>query len=282
MDATTKEKIAKMICGDGERYPEYRTSTYLTKFFRDIGIEKVHDGSTRKWWVLKVVEELNGTDLQKVILRLASPQLYGGEREKIQLALKTLNEILAVENLKVTLDGNKPILSKEEPNYDFTESKEEKELRPLPPPNFDALSFEYGISEILRGRWNEIQACIDSGAPLSATIMMGSMLEGFLLGIMQKKPQIANSANCAPKKDGKVRHFADWTLGEMIDVAHEIGWLQLDVKKFSHALRDFRNLIHPYQQLTLSATPDNDTCKISWYVVQAACNDIANWLKKNP
>jgi len=111
--------------------------------------------------------------------------------------------------------------------------------------------------------------------------MMGSMLEGFLMGTMQKKPQIANSASNAPKKDGKVKHFADWTLNDMIDVAHEIGWIQLDVKKFSHALRDFRNIIHPYQQLAFRTYPDKDTCNISWLVVQAACNDIADWLKKN-
>ena len=101
------------------------------------------------------------------------------------------------------------------------------------------------------------------------------------MGTMQKKPQTANSASNAPKKDGKVKHFADWTLNDMIEVAHEIGWIQLDVKKFSHALRDFRNIIHPYQQLAYRTYPDIDTCKISWLVVQAACNDIANWLKRN-
>jgi len=31
----------------------------------------------------------------------------------------------------------------------------------------------------------------------------------------------------------------------MIDVAHNVGWLGMDVRQFSHALRGFRNLIHP-------------------------------------
>jgi hypothetical protein len=53
MDKTTKKKIAEMICGDEPaRYPIYRSSTYLTKFFQDIGIKQVHDGTTRKWWVV--------------------------------------------------------------------------------------------------------------------------------------------------------------------------------------------------------------------------------------
>lgn len=282
MDPTTKNKIAEFICGDiKDKYPVYKSSYFLTKFFQDIGINKNHDGTSRNKWTSNVIGNLNGPDLQKVILRLASPKLYGGDRDKIKLALTTLNEILAVEGIKINLNGIEPQLSKEKPNYDFSIKKEERELIPLPPPDFDKLNLESGISEILQNRWTEIQKCIDVNATVSAVIMMGSILEGFLMGTMQKKPQIANSASTAPKKDGKVKHFADWTLNDMIDVAHEIGWIQLDVKKFSHALRDFRNIIHPYQQLVYQTNPDIDTCKISWLVVQSACNDIADWLKKN-
>jgi hypothetical protein len=282
MDISTKNKIAEFICGDDRaKYPIYRSSYFLTRFFQEIGINVTHDGTSRNPWAYSIISNLNGPDLQKVILRLASPKLYGGDREQIKLALRTLNEILAIEGLKISLDGIEPKLAKEKPNYDFSDKKEERELKPLPPPDFDKLNLEVGISEILQQRWVEIQKCIDVNATVSAVIMMGSMLEGFLMGTIQKKPQIANSASNAPKKDNKVKHFADWTLGEMIDVAHEIGWIQLDVKKFSHALRDFRNIIHPYQQLAYRVSPDIDTCKISWLVVQAACNDIAEWLKIN-
>lgn len=282
MDQTTKYKIAEFICGDNaEKHPVYRSSSNLTRFFQDIGINAIHDGSSRNPWTFSVIDNLNGIDLQKVILRLASPKLYGGDRAQIKLALTTMNELLEVEGFKVVLNGVEPQLIKEKPNYDFSEKVVEEDLKPLPPPDFDALNLEYGISEILQHRWIEIQKCIDAEATVSAVIMMGSMLEGFLMGIIQKNPQIGNRASSAPKKDGKVKHFTDWTLSQMIDVAHEVGWIQLDVKKFSHALRDFRNIIHPYQQLVFRTYPDIDTCNISWLVVQAACNDIADWLKKN-
>ena len=51
-----------------------------------------------------------------------------------------------------------------------------------------------------------------------------------------------NQATAAPKDkvSGQVKQFQDWTLGNFIDVAHEIGWLGLDVKKYGHALRDFK------------------------------------------
>jgi hypothetical protein len=285
MDKKTKSRIAEFICGDNASdFPVYRSSSLLTQFFHEIGINATHDGSSRRPWTLSIIDNLSGDDLQKVILRLVNPKLYGGNREQIKLALKTLNEILEVESLKVAIEGLQPKLSRHTPNYDFgdLEVVKEPELKPLPPPNWVALNLESGLADILQKRWDEVQKCIDAKASLGALILMGSMLEGFLLGTMQNRPQLANTAKSTPHKDGKPKHFADWSLSELIDVAHDNGWLNLDVKKFSHALRDFRNLVHPYQQLVLQTFPDIDTCNISWLVVQAACNHIADWIKNNP
>ena len=59
-------------------------------------------------------------------------------------------------------------------------------------------------------------------------------------------------------------------LSNFIDVAYELGLLAEDVKKFSHTLRDFRNYIHPYQQMSSRFNPDKHTAKISWQVLKAA------------
>lgn len=80
MDPITKRKLAEFICGDDKsKHPVYRSSYYMTKFFQDIGINVSHDGTSRNPWTVNVVNNLNGTDLQKVILRLGSPRLYGGD-----------------------------------------------------------------------------------------------------------------------------------------------------------------------------------------------------------
>ena len=77
---------------------------------------------------------------------------------------------------------------------------------------------------------------------------MGSLLEGMLLAVRQADPAKANQAAAAPKNpEGKVKPFWDWSLPEMINVAHEVGWIGLDVKKPSHSLREFRNLIQTTQ-----------------------------------
>ena len=96
------------------------------------------------------------------------------------------------------------------------------------------------------------------------------------LGAAQKEPARFNRAAASPKaNDGKVKHFPDWSLAQFIDVACEIDLLKPDVKKFSHGLRDFRNYIHPYEQMVSRFTPDEHTAKLCFQVLKAALASVA-------
>ncbi len=280
MDDFTLEAIADLICGDDRsRHPVYRTGSDLTRFFFRAGLPHLcHDGSTRKWWALGALRGCTEKQLVAVIERLASPKEYGGDGQKVTLALRTLNQALASEGFKIVLSGVVPQIERAKPT--FTPAAGENELKPMPPPDFLGLGLEPGIGELLAARWDEAQRCLDAKAFLAATILMGSLLEGLLLAVCQRHPKAANQATSAPRdrQTGKVKYFADWTFSEMIEVAHKIKWIGLDVKKFSHALREFRNLIHPYQQLQAQTFPDLDTCQIGWLVVQAATHDLARVL----
>lgn len=125
-------------------------------------------------------------------------------------------------------------------------------------------------------RIEEIRQCLSVKAPLSAIFLIGSTLEGILLGVASKHPAIYNKANSAPQdtKTGKPRNFSEWTLNNFIDVSYEVGFLKEDVKKFSHALRDFRNYIHPYQQMSIGFQPDEHTARICFQVLKAALYQI--------
>jgi hypothetical protein len=95
-----------------------------------------------------------------------------------------------------------------------------------------------------------------------------------LLHIATQNPQRFNSSKSAPKnKDGKVSPLHDWTLDSLINVAHEENFIKLDIKKYAHTLKDFRNYIHPRQQASQNFNPDKHTAQISWKVLQAT---IAN------
>lgn len=139
------------------------------------------------------------------------------------------------------------------------------------------ISIDSSIIPIINLRLEEINKNLKSGAFLSAIIMIGSTLEGLLLGYATSHSKRYNQSLCSPKDKltGKVLKFQYWTLNDFIDVSHNIGFIGLDVKKFSHVLRDFRNFIHPYHQLSMNFTPDKHTAQISWQVLQAAIADLS-------
>ncbi len=127
------------------------------------------------------------------------------------------------------------------------------------------------LAPILEARYAEAEKCLKNDAPLSAIFQCGSILEGLLLGAACANPQKFNQAPNSPRDDnGKVKQFQHWKLAEFIDVACELGFLKLDVKKFGHALRDFRNYIHPYQQMASGFNPDKHTARICLQVLRAA------------
>ena len=131
------------------------------------------------------------------------------------------------------------------------------------------------ITEVLQQRIDEIEKCLKSKSALATIFLCGSTLEGILLGVATKKPYLFNSANTSPKDiNGKVLKFQDWNLKNFIDVAKEVEFLNEDVKKFSHSLRDFRNYIHPYEQVKQNCNPDEQTAKICFQVLKAAIHQL--------
>lgn len=130
---------------------------------------------------------------------------------------------------------------------------------------------EASLIPILEVRFIEAGRSLHANAPLAAIFMCGSVLEGLLLGTALANPRRFNQAPCSPKDvNGKVKPFPDWSLAQLIDVACELDYLKIDVKKFSHALRDFRNYIHPYQQMSSRFCPDEHTAEICIQVLRAA------------
>lgn len=147
----------------------------------------------------------------------------------------------------------------------------------LPKIDFGTVVSDSELAKVLNIRVEEIEKNLFAKAYLSAVIMMGSLLEGLLCFMVQKYPKAANKTKAAPKdKQGTIKPFRDWTLSDMINVSHEVGWVKGDVKGFSHSLRNYRNMIHPFQQKTDKEFPDEDSCKICAAVVSAALNDIVS------
>ena len=131
------------------------------------------------------------------------------------------------------------------------------------------------LDQIIQSRWLEAQRCQHAKAYLASIILMGSILEALLLARCTLDAGVAHQAKAAPKnRDGSNRAIPDWSLNAYIDVAVEVGWLKSDRGKFSHALRESRNIVHPYAEASTQANVDDHTCKTSWHVLNASVEDL--------
>ena len=139
-------------------------------------------------------------------------------------------------------------------------------------PSVENLPVEPLVVSIIDARLKEAQIALEAGAYLSVIFLCGSVLEGVLYGAAQKEPAKFNKSSAKPRH---TKYFHEWTLAHFIDVAHDVGLLDLDVKKFSHGLRDFRNYIHPQQQLAHGFTPDEHTARVCFQVLRAALANVA-------
>ena len=281
LDDSTLEAIAELICGYGDGSGAgyispgpYRTKSNIGDFFARAGVAPQGQSSTRKWFALESLQSINGRDaLEKVLLRLASPKEYRADGNVTHKVIEHLNGILRVEGLEVTLVGVQPQIRACDP---AASTSRVDTTAVQAPPDFNRLVLDSSLAEVLSFRWQEAQKCVQSEAYLSAVVMMGSILEGVLLHNLEDNRETGNRATSSPKDriTGKPRPIQEWGLSALIDVAHEVGWLQGDVKRFSHALRDSRNLVHPYMQRLHGEVPDEDTCSICWQVVRAAVSDL--------
>ena len=142
-------------------------------------------------------------------------------------------------------------------------------------PNIQKLPVEYAVSEVIKSRLKEAQLCLSAGAYLSVIFQCGSILEAVLLGAAQTEPEKFNRSRSSPKRNNKTKPFPEWKLSEFINVAHDVGLLKPDVQKFSLGLKDFRNYIHPYQQMISGFAPDEHTAKVCFQVLKAALADVS-------
>lgn len=110
-------KLSEMICGDDPfRSFPYRSSSFLTRFFVDLDLDYVHDGTTRRVWVNDVLKELNerkaiqenmpSAEMKKVIEYLLHPDHFlfneNVDREKsiqaVEACLKTYELTIAQQS----------------------------------------------------------------------------------------------------------------------------------------------------------------------------------------
>ena len=273
---------------------QYRSGPQLVEFFNQLGFSDVYSWGggfpARKDYTDDRLAKINGTaSIDKCIRLVFEPRNYVGKYQDLENLISELNSQLSYDGWLVVRNGadisfrkaGSPNidqeLKKEKANADKNDLTEQDFLLKEYSVDLDQLNLSSQIMDIIHNRIEEIKSGISNNMPLATIILIGSTLEGILLDVALKYPKQFNTANATPKDNttGKPRSFPDWTLKDFIDVAKEIGLIKEDVKKFSHVVREFRNYIHPYEQMSRSFEPDLNTAKICFQVLKAAICQIS-------
>ena len=115
--------------------------------------------------------------------------------------------------------------------------------------------------------------------------MTGSSSGGFsLISIWTKNPRSrhladrllgdpgrATASNRAPK-DTDIRK---WDLNYLVNVAVDLGYITPGAEKLSHSVRDYRNLVHPGNEIRKKLKFDSEEARIALEVLHIVWRDLS-------
>jgi hypothetical protein len=274
------EKLRELI----NEETEYRSGPKLVQFFNKLGFSDSYVQGFPSRWVFtdSRLEQINGTsNLDKCIKEVFSPINFIGRIHELDLFIQGFNQFLAFDKWKLVRKEAEISFQRLEKVEIATEIEKDTDTeneflrREFSNVNVQGLGLEGAVTDVLQFRIKEIEKCFLSESPLAVILLAGSTLEGILLGLATKHPKAFNTAKSSPKDGaGKVKQFHEWNLAGFIDVAKDLDLIQHDTHKFSHSLRDFRNYIHPFEQMSSGFSPRIHTAKICLQVLKAAIYEI--------
>jgi hypothetical protein len=247
------------------------TDRSFATFFREHGVD-----------IDAPVYKADGTSKAKrlrVFLRTATPPLPGRVLAALLAHRMAWKPIEVESDLEAFVDvvrrfGGEPPTAATKLNEQTHEAAENELLsRVFKPDALAKLRLDAALVKVLDDRMREAQRCIKADACLSSVILCGSVLEGLCLGYGSRQPERMNRAY-QTRYEKTAPRFHEWRLQTWIDVLTDLGDLSLNVGKFGHALRDFRNYVHPAEQLANRFAPDQHTARIGFHVVVAAIDDL--------
>lgn len=263
LDGNTLKELARVICGDDHLY--YRRGFEIAQFLESAGWCNVpeYDGEYRNEWALQQLMERREepTELEKVLIRLADAREYLEEPDLLPVVISAVNTFLVHEGFRLENPGGRPRVVVCDPAMAHPGQQAPVELKAT----MTDIIREPRIAALLQRRLDEARTCYANGAQVAAIIMLGSLLEGVMLTVIQERD--------ASLLRNKNPDFVG--LKTLIDICHKAGWIDVDVERFSQALREYRNFVHPRAELREAHTPDRDTLTVSWWVVNSALNDLA-------
>ena len=116
----------------------------------------------------------------------------------------------------------------------------------------------YKLSSVQKHFESEADACVQAGAYLAASVMLGGAIEAALLFACLNDPGATRVARAKlGRKKTERQDPKRWTLKHLVNVAFSAGWLPnfetddfvLVSEPVADAIREFRNAVHPSRHL---------------------------------
>jgi len=134
--------------------------------------------------------------------------------------------------------------------------KEARTILELPQLEFSFVA-DPSVRGILAEDYAQAVQVYEVGAYLGAMVTAGAVAEGLLTwALLTREHEALSHKNAGRDRDGKVLPISTWNLTNLLLVAQDLKLLGEYASKGSWALKEFRNLIHPYKLQHTSARPD--------------------------
>jgi hypothetical protein len=115
----------------------------------------------------------------------------------------------------------------------------------------------------LESDWQEANNVHQTQAWKSCVVLCGGILEGMLIDALQTRKEEASRSYKKLKQKETAPNISRWSLQDMVDVAQDIGILGKGSFHLSHAIRQYRNLIHPAKQVAEGIEITEDSANIA-------------------
>lgn len=146
---------------------------------------------------------------------------------------------------------------------------------PLSTPVTEQRSFGFirdsAIRIIVERDYREAQRAYISECWKSVIILCGGMIEAVLTDLLTQNEKLAKSSPGAPKNSDITR----WDLVDLIKIAVALKLVSVGVEKLSHSIREYRNLVHPGNEVRNNLRFDSEEARIALEVLNIVHRDLS-------
>lgn len=194
------------------------------------------------------------------LLKEEFPDLVPFNPEQPELEPDSKVSSIAVMSMLSMVLGRLHTILEEPTNVPVTEKREFKFVS------------DSNLKTIIERDYEEIQRAFIANCWKSVIILCGGSIEAILTDLLLANKTIAVSAKSAPKDNDITR----WDLSELINVAVELNLVSAGVQKLSHPLREYRNLVHPGNEIRNKLNFGAEEAKIAVEVLHILHRDLTH------